>query len=315
MSAHLPLGDGAEFDTIRALLQRFGEHAEGIGDDAAVFTPPVGESLVVSVDAAVDRVHFQRSWLSFEEIAWRALHAALSDLAAMGATPRGVLLAWALPTADRDALPALADGTAAAAARARVPILGGNLTRADTLSLTTTVIGSTPRPVSRAGAQPGDRLYVTGQLGGPGDALAAWQRGGTPGAASRARFARPEARLAAGQWLAAQGARAMLDVSDGLVRDAGHLAAASAVEVIVDAARLPRLPDIAVATALTSGEEYELLLAAPALDTAAFVDALGLPLTEIGEIGARTDAPSVWVRDASGRRHRVDSAAGYDHFS
>ena len=114
MNRHLSMGPGAEFDAVRALLAQWGAAAEGVGDDGAVLDVPAGSRLVVSTDTTVEDVHFRRHWMTPEEIGWRATQAALSDLAAMGATPLGVLLALTVPTNWRDELTALADGIAAA---------------------------------------------------------------------------------------------------------------------------------------------------------------------------------------------------------
>ncbi|MCU0648823.1 MAG: thiamine-phosphate kinase [Gemmatimonadaceae bacterium] len=311
MSTHIPLGRGAEFDRIRALLERFGAQAHGIGDDAAMLQVPDGERLVVSVDASVTDVHFRLAWLTPEEIAWRALHAALSDIAAMGAAPMGVLLAWCVPPALDHVLHALADGTTDAARAAGVPIVGGNLTRGAALTLTTTVLGHAARPVRRDGARPGDRVYVTGAFGGPGAALAAWERGDEPSAVARDRFARPHARLAAGQWLAQHGATAMIDVSDGLAADAEHLATASGVTLELRLAALPVLPGVAPEAALASGEEYELLVTAPPLDAAACEASGRVALTEIGVVREAVAATPVHLVSAT----RVASPPGHNHFS
>ena len=302
-----PLGPGREFDVVRRLLARWGPLAAGIGDDCAVLDPPSGERLVVSTDASVEDVHFRRDWLTAEEIAHRATVSALSDLAAMAAAPLGILLALAVPERWRGELDALADGVGAAARAAGAPILGGDLTGGDALALTVTVLGSTPRPLERRGAWPGDALYVTGELGGPAAALRAWLGGGNPAPAHRARFARPTPRLAEARWLAAHGATAAIDLSDGLAADARHLAAASAAALRLDVDAVPLLAGATLDDALAGGEEYELLVAAPAsLDVAAFAARFGVPLTRVGYV-APAGAPGVTAR--------VDLPGGHDHFS
>ncbi|MBA3854717.1 MAG: thiamine-phosphate kinase [Gemmatimonas sp.] len=293
MSDHLAMGPGREFDAVRALLAQWGPLARGVGDDGAVLDVPAGEKLVVSTDSTVEDVHFRREWLSADEIGWRATQAALSDLAAMGAAPLGVLLALTVPRAWREELPALASGIGAAMQQVGAAIVGGDVTDGDRLALAITVLGHAPRPLSRAGARRGDTLYVTGSLGGPGAALSAWLAGSTPDAAARARFARPEARIAAGLWLAQQGATAALDLSDGLAGDVAHLAAASGVACVLELDAIPCVPGASVDAALQSGEEYELLVAAPSLDTAAFAQAHGgLELTAIGRVEAVGTPPS-----------------------
>lgn len=310
--AHLPLGSGEEFDAIRAMLRAWGANAAGIGDDAALLTVPDGESLVVSTDASFEGVHFRREWLTPREIGARATAAALSDLAAMGATPIGLLLALGIPADWRAELDAVAHGVGDVAAAAQCPIVGGNITRAAELSLTITVLGASARPLVRTGARPGDVLYVTGALGGPGAALDALLRGATPRAVDRERFAAPRARIAEARWLAERNASAAIDISDGLVADAGHLGVASEVRIALDLASVPCIDGISPGRAVASGEEYELLVAFPAsarLDSDAFHARFGIPLTLVGHV---TEGTGVSLeRDGV----RVDLPSGHDHLS
>jgi thiamine-monophosphate kinase len=152
----------------------------------------------------------------------------------------------------------------------------------------------------------GDLVLVTGTLGGPGAALAAWERGGEPSAWARSRFAAPSPRLAAGQALAAAGATAMQDISDGLAADARHLGAASGVWLALDERRLPVGPGVEPASALQSGEEYELLVTMPPAAFAALAGRWeaehGVLLTVIGEVAPAGDGPE------------VPTARGHDHF-
>lgn len=315
MSRHVTLGPGAEFDAVRGLLAQWGSSASGIGDDGAVLDVPAGSRLVVSTDSTVEEVHFRACWLTPEEIGWRATMAALSDLAAMGAAPLGVLLALTVPERWRASLGALAEGIGAAVSAQGAPIVGGDVTDGDRLALAITVLGHAVRPLSRAGARPGDRLYVTGALGGPGAALDAWLHGGTPTAAARARFARPEARIAAAQWLAARGATAAIDLSDGLAGDAAHIAHASGVRCTLALDAVPCVPGATPREASVSGEEYELLVAAPALDVGEFAKANGgLTLTAIGRVDAPApgDGADVVVEE---RGVRVPTPRSHDHFA
>ena len=306
------MAGGAEFDAIRALLAIWGERAAGIGDDAAVIHVPMGDLMVVSTDASVENVHFRREWLTPEEIGARATAAALSDLAAMPATPCGLLVALGVPASWRDDLTRLASGVGAAAAAAGCPIVGGNMSAASELSLTITVVGSAARPLSRAGACPGDIIYVTGRLGGPGAALRAFELGATPAAAFRARFAEPVPRLHEAQWLEERGARAAIDISDGLLADAAHLARASGVTIALDERAVPCVDGVGAGDAVSSGEEYELLVAVPpsfAVSPEEFKRLFELPLTAIGVAEVAGNEP-VTLR---GMRGAI--SAGHDHLS
>ena len=312
MSDSISLGPGQEFDVIRDLVRRWGTAARGIGDDAAVLDIPAGSRLVASTDATVENVHFRREWLGPAEIGYRAAAAALSDLAAMAATPAGLLLALGVPPAWRGELDALALGVGEVAAASACPIIGGNVSRAGELSLTITVLGTSRHPLERSGARAGDVLYVTGTLGGPGAALDALLRDATPRDIDRARFAAPQPRIAAARWLAERGARAAIDLSDGLVADAGHLAAASDVRVVLDLGAMPCVDGIAPESAASSGEEYELLVAFPAetrLDTNEFRTRFGIPLTAVGHV---TTGRGVSLE---ARGERVDLTRGHDHLS
>jgi thiamine-monophosphate kinase len=306
------LGPGHEFDLIRRMQDRWGSLAVGIGDDAAVIQPPSGEQLVVSIDTAVENVHFRRAWLSLREIAYRAVTAALSDLAAMAATPRGILVALTLPPPDaRDSVTDLADGIGDAVQAADTVVVGGNLARGEPLTLTTTVIGSTAKPLTRKGAKHGDLLYVTGRLGGPRAALRVLEGGATLSKELRARFAHPESRVAAARWLAVRGATAAIDISDGLAADAAHLAAASEAELEIQVDRVPIFRGATENDALSGGEEYELLVAARGpIAESDFTTQFKSSLTLVGRV---LDGPR-GVRFTR-RGERVAAPMGYDHFS
>lgn len=309
---HLALGEGGEFDAIRVMLREWGTRAIGIGDDAAVLDVPAGDRLVASTDASVEHVHFRREWLSAEEVGARAATAALSDLAAMAATPVGLLLALAVPEDWDGEIAELARGVGSSAERARCPIVGGNVTRAGELSLTISVLGSARAPLRRSGARSGDNVYVTGRLGGPGAALRALNSGHVPDAHHMARFASPQARLAESRWLADAGATSAIDISDGLGADAAHLARASDVTIELDAALIPRVDGVRMDDALASGEEYELIVtfavgAAP--DPREFEAHFGVPLARIGNV-VRAGSEPVRVSGA-----RVDPVRGHDHLS
>lgn len=306
---HIRLGAGTEFDLVRQLLEEWGDLATGIGDDAAIVDVPPGEQLIVTTDTSVDGIHFRREWLSRHEIGYRATAAALSDLAAMGAHPLGLVVAITLPEGDRDKLTSLARGIGESARTSGCPIVGGDLSSGLTLSLTITAFGAALKPLSRGGARVGDRVYVTGTLGGPGAAVAAWLEGKEPTAADRARFARPVPRIEAGVALAERGASAGVDISDGLTADLAHIAAASNVRVEIDLERIPVSADNTALEAAASGEEYELAVTAAAIDARSLSKTLGIPVSEIGRIVA--GPPGV---DLVEKGRKVTVPPGYDHF-
>jgi thiamine-monophosphate kinase len=311
-NGHLELGGRREFDIIRSMLGVWGPNAHGIGDDAAVLAVPDGQRLIASTDASFEGVHFRREWLRPREIGARAAAAALSDLAAMAATPLGLLLALALPQSWLPEIEEVARGVGEMASRTRCPIVGGNLARADVLSLTITVLGSAVNPLARAGARAGDALYVTGLLGGSVSALQALMRGTPVRDVDRQRFAAPRPRIDEARWLAERGASAAIDISDGLLADAGHVAAASGVAIELDPTRYPCVDGVSPAVAAWSGEEYELLVAFPpnfVPDVDAFRARFGLPLTAIGRV-----AHGEGVRER-GSAVRVEFPGGHDHFS
>ena len=312
MTAEIPLGPGAEFDVIRALLERWGDHASGIGDDAAVLRLARGDALVTSVDSSVEGRHFKREWLSPREIGYRAVAAALSDLAAMAARPIGVLIAFALPDAWRGELGAIADGIGDAVSAAQTVIRGGSISAAGEAvdhddrsrrGLRAARTNGCPCGRSRVRHRPPGRAACGDRAARPR------RRGGSVPRSIRA----PVPRLIEAQWLADHGATAAIDISDGLVADARHLAAASRASITIDAARVPCVSGVDVETALESGEEYELVVtSAQPIDTAAFASRFALPLTEIGTVGEGTTG---FVTVHGGQSARVANMQGHDHLS
>jgi thiamine-monophosphate kinase len=232
------LSELGEFGLL-AELERL-ELARGIENDAAEL--PGG--LVVTQDALVEGVHFRLDWISWRELGFRAAAVNLSDLAASGAEPEGLVVALGLPPATEvDAVLELYAGLN----EAGVPVVGGDTTRSDAVVLSVTALGRSARVPGRAGARPGDRLVVTGPLGAAGAAFRA------------GRYVRPPLRLVEGRALAAH-AHAMLDLSDGLARDAGRIAARSGCRLVIELERVP-LAEGAVHADLGFGEDFELLAA------------------------------------------------------
>jgi thiamine-monophosphate kinase len=289
------LGPGTEFDRIRGIIQMLGPRAGDLGDDCALI--PEGDTfLALSTDLSVEHVHFRLDWIDLREAGWRAAAAALSDLAADGAVPVGLLAALTVPAgaADLETVEIMA-GVGAAAEFARAQVIGGDLSAGPVWSVAVTVVGRAGMPITRSGAQAGDELWVTGEVGAARLALEAWQRGEEPSPEARARFAHPEPRIAAGQWLALHGAHAMIDLSDGIGGDARHLSAASAMEMVIDMDTLPLATGVADAAkrlgisagqlAAEAGEDYELLVALPSgFDPKPFVRDCGLSLTRVGRV-------------------------------
>ncbi|MGH2937580.1 MAG: thiamine-phosphate kinase, partial [Solirubrobacterales bacterium] len=267
-----------EFELLALLRERLptaGSQVRlGSGDDAAVTVP--GGAVATSVDALVEGVHFRRETATLRQIGRKALSTALSDLAAMGAAP-GEAYVWLGAPEDMDeaALLEVGEGLAEVAGETGTTVAGGDLTRAPVLSLAVTVTGHAPKPddfVTRGGAHPGDVLVVTGELGGAAAGLALIEEptlAGDPDPrqglerpsaqrldaqaadALRRRQLDPTPRLAAGRALAVAGATAMIDVSDGLAGDAGHIATASAALLVIDAEALPIAPGVAAVAAAT----------------------------------------------------------------
>jgi thiamine-monophosphate kinase len=318
------LGPGKEFDRVRAILARIaevsGDNASEIGDDCALI--PLGPAtLAVSIDNSLENVHFRTDWLDFREIGCRAASSALSDLAAEGASPLGLMVSLGAPpngTKDVDPAAEIMAGVATVAHNLDATVLGGDLTRADKYIVDVCVIGTTDRPVRRSGARDGDGLWVTGYLGGAALALDRLRKGQSMPAALRNRYACPEPRIEAGLWLAANGATAMIDISDGLAADAQHLAAASEVGIEINLESIPCWEDVAALAAVSSGEEFELLCTMPPTfgdaSVSAFRAQTGLQLSRIGTC----------LRGAGGRRggvrlldhnEPVALPPGYDHFA
>lgn len=245
-----------------------GRVRRGIGDDAAVVRALPWA--VVSVDTMVEGVHFRLGAApgaaTLEDVGHRALAAALSDLAAMGARTGEAYLALGVPPGLERA-ERLVAGIAGLAARTGTAIAGGDVTAAPALVVSITVVGwadDERELVGRDGARPGDVVVVTGPLGGSAVARALAEAGGeAPGSPRLAPFLRPEPRLEQGRALAAAGARAMIDLSDGIATDAGHLASRGGVRIEIELAALPRAPGATVAQAAGGGEDFELCACLP----------------------------------------------------
>jgi thiamine-monophosphate kinase len=282
----------AEDEMVERIRGTLGGEFEALGlrDDAAVLAMPEGAgALVVSIDSVVEGIHFDLDLSSVQDVGWKALMSALSDLAAMGARPLGAVVALCLPRLElgHDLAVGVMAGVAEAAAAAGCPVVGGDVSGAGELAVAVTVFGvpEDGRVVVRSGAVAGDWLFVTGPCGGSAAGLRLLRAGVSSGPAVD-RHRRPTARLAEGMLAGRSGVHAMIDISDGLALDLHRLADASGIGFELDA--VPVAEGATMDEALAGGEDYELLLAvsqgdAPGL-AAAFVGAgLERPLP-IGEV-------------------------------
>ena len=315
-----------EFELIRAHFRLPTRHTDlAGGDDAALVSVGRDRQLVISTDMLVEGTHFFAD-TDPEELGWKALAVNLSDLAAMAAEPRWAVLALALPDADETWIAGFARGLRACADAYRVDLVGGDTTRGPR-TLCMTVFGEVERgrAVTRAGARPGDELWVSGTPGRAALGLAHLRGEITLGEGGRdaclAALHRPVPRIALGQDLR-DVASAMLDVSDGVLGDLSHILEQSRCGAIIDAPALPLAtliacgasPQRACDALLGGGDDYELLFTAPVSRRAA-IEALSaahaLPLTRIGSID---DQPGVLrLRDADGKLSHL-ARSGYDHF-
>lgn len=316
-----------EVERIRRLAQVLGRPASfvraGIGDDAALldWAAASGKQMVWTVDAQVEHTHFRREWLSWEDVGWRSVMAAASDVAAMGGKPVAMLAALTLSDDVDDAmLDAIVRGQAEASDALGAPIVGGNMARGTETSVTTTVLGSADGAVTRDGARPGDGLWLCGDAGAAGLGLA-WlvrhaSRNDTMTDAEKnvvRAWRRPVARVEAGLAMGAI-ASAAIDLSDGLARDATHLAEASDVAIVLDEGALLSAvgSDVAMAAkglglapidcVLYGGEDYALLAASEKAIRGFF---------RIGHV-EKANGQRLWL-DAQGKRSPIEPR-GFDHF-
>lgn len=317
----MPSAGPTEFDLIAQIRARVRDSDPGlllgIGDDAAVFLPTPGMAMVSTTDSLVAGQHFHRDWPA-ADIGHLALAVNLSDLAAMGASPRWALLALTLPQADSRWLDGFLDGFLGLAEASGTSLIGGNLA-AGPMNLGVQLIGEVAASgyVSRHGARPGDALLVTGSLG---DAAAALRLGEQAGADLQQRLHRPQPRLLAGRVLAAR-ASAMIDVSDGLLADLGHLLGEN-LGAEIELARLPTSQALQSAFSadevrwplqLAGGNDYELLLSARPEQVAELQQALQALNLDLSVIGQVTDHGRIdcWRPDGS---LLLLEREGWDHF-
>ncbi|MEA3193512.1 MAG: thiamine-monophosphate kinase [Betaproteobacteria bacterium] len=288
----------------------------GVGDDCALLRPEVGLELAVTTDMLVEGRHFLPG-ADPRALGHKSLAVNLSDLAAMGAAPKWMLLAIGMPTVDEAWLAAFSAGLFALAARYGVDLVGGDTTRSPQRTITITAIGEVPASVAlyRAGARPGDDVWVSGELGGAALGLA------HPEIAEAAkRLHEPEPRVELGERLRGM-ANAAIDVSDGLAGDLGHILERSRVGAVLEYERIPRSAafrnlknaELERDCVLSGGDDYELLFTAASArraDLEALGRELGLPLARIGAI--QSGDARLTVLDADGKA--MNFKPGFDHF-
>jgi thiamine-monophosphate kinase len=307
----------SEFEIIRRYFERPAPTAlMGVGDDAALVRPTAGMEIAVSTDLLVEGRHF-RAGADPRKLGHKALAVNLSDMAAMGATPRWLTLALSLPSVDEAWIAAFADGLFALAARFGVELIGGDTVRGPR-SICICILGEVPegQALRRDGARPGDDVWVSGELGGAALALA------QPGIAeAERRLHEPEPRVALGERLRGR-ASAAIDVSDGFAQDLGHLLERSGCGAQVQYERLPKCaafariaqPRLERKYVLSGGDDYELVFTAPQAARAAIADVAretGVPLARVGAI--RAGEPTLSIADGQG--NEIPIARGFDHFS
>ena len=282
--------------------------ALGVGDDAALLRPSAGMELAVSTDLLLEGRHF-RAGADAQKLGHKSLAVNLSDMAAMGAAPRWATLAIALPAADEAWLDGFAQGFFALAERFGVELIGGDTTRGPR-AICVTILGELPRGLAlyRAGANPGDDIWVSGELGGAALGLVRPEN-----AAAARRLHEPEPRVELGERLRGI-ASAAIDVSDGFAQDLGHVLERSGVGAVVEYQRLPRFAGTQRQHVLSGGDDYELVFTARQdrrAELAALARDLGLALARVGSI--QKGEPKLLVLDQD--HAPIAVAHGFDHFS
>ena len=313
----MPLGEKKLIQQIRRSARGGESVVTGIGDDCAVLSVPPGHELLVTTDFTIEKVHFRRDWHRPELVGRRCLTRGLSDIAAMGGEPRAAFLSLAVPgDVPQKWVDRFLKGLLDLAEEFKVPLAGGDTAQsAGGIQADIVVVGSVPRgkAVLRSGAKAGERIYVTGELGGSAAALARLEES-KPLGAEYVRHFRPQARVAVGQWLRQRGvASAMIDVSDGLSTDLEHICQESHVGAEIEAEAIPRAQvglgkkRVALELALHGGDDYELL----------FTSAAAIPSevegVRVTRIGRTTQSAGMRLIGADGKARRL-AAAGWEHF-
>lgn len=312
--------------TIRRLAgsSPVGALMRGIGDDCAVLRLSRGSELLVTTDLCIENVHFRRAWHPAAAVGHRCITRGLSDIAAMGGQPLACFLSLGLPTdfsqsenVSQSWVNGFLRGLLAQAGRFRIPLGGGDISSARQITADIVVTGQVPAgtAVLRSGARPGDRLYVTGSLGGSAYTLKQLFAGKKIRPTRSNTHFYPTPRIASGAWLREHSlATAMIDLSDGLSVDLAHICEESRVTAIVEANKIPVSRGADLELALHGGEDYELLFTVP---RRAKVPAriAGIAVTEIGEIRNRRDYSSAIQILGENGRVRPLPPRGWEHFT
>jgi thiamine-monophosphate kinase len=329
--------DLSEDELIAAIARVADRHpgvVVGIGDDAAVLGPSVGEQ-VLTTDLLIEHVHFERDAITPHDLGAKAITVNVSDVAAMGASPRAALVSIALsPDVEASWVMELYGGIHDICSEHAMFLVGGDTNRGDVVVVSVTVVGEVApgRAVTRSGARPGDAICVTGWLGAAAGGLALSRADAAATALSRPwgralldALSRPVARVGEGQTLARCGASAMMDLSDGLARDLSRLCAASGVGARLGMGDLPVSPALleaapflgldALGLAIGGGEDYELLATLAPEDAERarddLADRFGVPLTVVGAV---VEGSGLVAVHADGRETPL-APSGWDHFA
>ncbi|HET9743944.1 MAG TPA: thiamine-phosphate kinase [Terriglobales bacterium] len=309
----MPLPEAAFLTRLRRSAGKHSAAVLGIGDDCAIMRVPAGHEALVTTDLSLEGVHFRRDWQRPEDIGHRCLLRGLSDIAAMGGRPIAAFLSIGLPSDLPQAwFDSFIRGLLQLARKYHVHLAGGDTSASPAGILADiVVVGSVPRDTAlqRSGARPGNRIYVTGELGAAAAILGQLRHGLRPTTRIK-----QEPRIAIGDWLRRKGiASAAIDLSDGLSTDLSHICAESAVGAVLSAAAIPIHPLARdfhnLDLALHGGEDYELLFTAPASRRVPRKIA-GVKITHIGEI----IRGKTMKLEIGGKRKTLE-AQGWEHFS
>jgi thiamine-monophosphate kinase len=315
----MPLSEKKLIKQIRRMAGGSESVVTGIGDDCAVLRLPPGCDLLVTTDFTIEKVHFRREWHRPELVGWRCLTRGLSDIAAMGGKPQAAFLSLAVPgDLPQKWVDRFLKGLLDLAEEFKLPLAGGDTAESaggGGIQADIVVVGSVPKgkAVLRSGAKPGERIYVTGELGGSAAALARLVESKSVGAGYFRHF-RPQARVAVGQSLRRRGvASAMIDLSDGLSTDLEHICQESHVGAEIEAEAIPRAQvgvgkkRVALEFALHGGDDYELL----------FTSAKAVPAqvegVRVTRIGRTTRSAGMRLIAPDGKRQPLQ-AGGWEHF-